>query len=64
MMFLKSFYTQRHAFHMVDPSIMPFITSISVFMLTTGSVLFFHGFQGGSEMVFFAMFFLISCKFF
>ena len=63
-MFLKSFYTQRHAFHMVDPSIMPFITSISVFMLTSGSVLFFHGFQGGSEMVFFAMFFLISCKFF
>jgi cytochrome c oxidase subunit 3 len=62
-MFLKSLYTQRHAFHMVDPSIMPFITAISALMLTSGSVLFFHGFTGGSTMVFFALFFLVSCKF-
>jgi hypothetical protein len=62
-MFLKSFYTQRHAFHMVDPSIMPFITAISALMLTSGSVLFFHGFKGGYEMVLFAVFFLVSCKF-
>jgi len=62
-MSFKSFYTQRHAFHMVDPSIMPLITSISAFMLTTGSVLFFHGYTGGIEMLSLAMFFVVSCMF-
>jgi hypothetical protein len=62
-MVFKSFFTQRHAFHMVDPSILPFLTSISALMLTTGSVLFFNGFKGSSEIVFFGLFFLITCKF-
>jgi hypothetical protein len=29
LMFFSSLYTQRHAFHLVDPSILPFLTSIS-----------------------------------
>ena len=35
-----SLYTQRHGFHLVDPSAMPLLTSISALTLTTGSVLF------------------------
>jgi hypothetical protein len=48
-----SLYTQRHGFHLVDPSAMPLLTSISALTLTTGSVLFFHGYKGGLETTFF-----------
>jgi hypothetical protein len=44
-----SFYTQRHAYHLVDPSVLPFITSISALVLTLSSVLYFHGYSGGLE---------------
>jgi len=59
----NSFYTQRHAFHLVDPSIMPLLTAISAFMLTVGGVLFFHGFTGGFEMTFFGLLCVLTCKF-
>jgi hypothetical protein len=51
-----SLYTQRHAFHLVDPSILPFITSISAFVLTLSSVLYFHGYSGGLESTLFGLF--------
>jgi len=60
-MFFKSFYSQKHAFHLVDPSIMPFITSICCLTLTTGSVLYFHGYSGGFETTFFAFICLATC---
>ena len=50
-----SFNTQRHAFHLVDPSILPLLTSIGALSLTLGSVLFFHGYSGGLEMTFFGL---------
>jgi hypothetical protein len=51
-----STYTQRHAFHLVDPSVLPFITSISALVLTFSSVLYFHGYSGGLEATFLGLF--------
>ena len=36
---------QHHPFHLVSPSPWPLYTSISLFILTTSTVLFMHGFQ-------------------
>jgi len=55
-MFYFSRYTQRHAFHLVDPSVLPFITSISALVLTLSSVLYFHGYSGGLEATFIGLF--------
>ena len=56
LMYSFSHYTQRHAFHLVDPSVLPFITSISALVLTLSSVLYFHGYSGGLEATFFGLF--------
>lgn len=58
-----SSYTQRHAFHLVDPSVLPFITAISALSLTLGSVLFFHGYSGGLESTYFGLFGVLTCMF-
>jgi hypothetical protein len=58
-----SLYTQRHAFHLVDPSILPFITSISALSLTLGSVLYFHGYNGGLESTLFGLCGVLTCMF-
>jgi len=60
MTFLSSF-TQRHAFHLVDPSVMPLVSATSALTLTTGSVLYFHGYQFGLQTTFFGFFSLLSC---
>jgi hypothetical protein len=52
----SSFYTQRHAFHLVDPSVLPFITALSALVLTMSSVLYFHGYSGGLESTFLGLF--------
>jgi heme/copper-type cytochrome/quinol oxidase subunit 3 len=62
-MFFSSLYTQRHAFHLVDPSILPFLTSISALSLTLGSVLFFHGYYGGLESTLFGLSGVLLCMF-
>jgi hypothetical protein len=62
-MFLTSFYTQRHAFHLVDPSIMPLLGATSSLCLTLGSVLFFHGYSGGLESTFFGLVCVLFCMF-
>jgi len=59
----KSFYSQRHAFHLVDPSSMPLLTSMSALCLTSGSVLYFHGYSGGLESTFFGIFSVCVCFF-
>jgi cytochrome c oxidase subunit 3 len=58
-----SLNTQRHAFHLVDPSILPLLTSIGALSLTLGSVLFFHGFSGGLESTFFGFITILLCMF-
>jgi hypothetical protein len=62
-MSFNSFSTQRHAFHLVDPSILPFLTSISALSLTLGSVLYFHGYVGGLESTFFGLCGVLTCMF-
>jgi len=59
----SSSYTQRHAFHLVDPSVLPFLTSISALSLTLGSVLYFHGYSGGFESTFFGFCSVLVCMF-
>jgi len=50
-----SIYAQRHAFHLVDPSVMPLLSSISALTLTTGSVLYFHGYSLGLQTTIFGL---------
>lgn len=40
--------TQRHSFHLVDPSPWPFVAAFSALMLTFGTVLYLHGYAGGN----------------
>jgi hypothetical protein len=61
-MFLSS-YTQRHAYHLVDPSVLPFITSISALVLTFSSVLYFHGYSGGLEATLCGLLGVWACMF-
>ena len=62
-MFSNSLYTQRHAFHLVDPSILPLISAISALCLTLSSVLYFHGYSGGFESTLFGLIGVLSCMF-
>jgi len=41
--------TQKHPFHLVDPSPWPLTASTASFMVTTGSVMYFHGYTGGGS---------------
>ena len=43
---------------------MPFLTSVASFTLTSGAVLYFHGYVGGFETLFFGLFSVLSCMFF
>ena len=43
---------QDHPFHLVSPSPWPLYTSISLFILTTSTVLFMHGFESFEYFVF------------
>jgi len=54
---------QRHAFHLVDTSIMPLLSSLSALSLTTGSVPFFHGYSFGLQMTLFGFISLCLCFF-
>jgi len=58
-----SYKTQRHAFHLVDPSIMPLLTSIAFLSVTLSSVLYFHGFSIGLESTLFSFFCLLLAAF-
>jgi hypothetical protein len=62
-MMFKSFYSQRHAFHLVDPSALPLLTSIAALCLTSGSLLFFHGYVGGLEATLFGLLCVLICFF-
>lgn len=51
--------SQKHPFHLVDPSPWPLVTSTAAFSATTGGVLFMHNFSGGLSLLSFGLFFLI-----
>jgi len=55
-----SSYTQRHAFHLVDPSIMPLLSALCALTLTTGSVMFFHGYSFGLQTTLFGFFGILA----
>jgi len=40
--------TQKHSFHLVDPSLWPIVSAFSALMLTFGGVLYFHSYSNGS----------------
>jgi cytochrome c oxidase subunit 3 len=56
--------TQKHPFHLVDPSPWPFVCSSSVLFFLTGSVIFFHNFSGGAFIIMFGFCFLFVVLFF
>ena len=63
MMFLKSYFTQRHAFHLVDVSVMPIATASTALTTVIGGVMYFHGYSLGYPTLMFGMFTLIMCFF-
>nr|QGN73968.1 cytochrome c oxidase subunit 3 [Prasinococcus sp. CCMP1194] len=46
---------QRHPFHLVNPSPWPLFSSLAVLCITTGGVLYMHGYSYGQEMLFFGL---------
>ena len=43
--------SQKHPFHLVDPSPWPLVGSTAAFLLTTGTVMVMHNYDGGAMMV-------------
>ena len=62
-MFNKIYYSQRHAFHLVDPSIMPLLTSLAALTTTIGGVMYFHGYLWGFQVQTFGILGIIFCMF-
>ena len=58
------FFMQRHAFHLVDPSVMPLLSSLSYLVTALGAVLYFHGYVAGFQIQMFGLFSVIACMFF
>jgi glucose uptake protein GlcU len=63
MMFLKSYFTQRHAFHLVDVSVMPIVTASTALTTVIGGVMFFHVYAFGYPTLIFGLLTLIMCFF-
>lgn len=55
--------TQKHPFHLVDPSPWPLITASAAFGVTTAAVMFIHGYNGGGSFLVFSIIFLVSSMF-
>jgi cytochrome c oxidase subunit 3 len=51
--------TQKHPFHLVDPSPWPLVTATAAFITATGFVLYIHNFSGGGSLFFFGFVFLL-----
>lgn len=60
---LKTKNNQRHSFHIVDPSPWPFISAMSALMLTFGTVMYMHGYSGGSFLWKFGLFMILFVMF-
>jgi len=46
-----SLQTQKHPFHLVDPSPWPLFASLAAFTTTTGGVMYMHGYIGGGMVL-------------
>jgi cytochrome c oxidase subunit 3 len=54
---------QKHPFHLVDPSPWPFMGALSAWLLTTGGVLYFHGYTSGGNVLSMGLVFLLFTMF-
>jgi len=52
--------TEKTPFHLVDPSPWPFVTSTGAFVLTSGTVMYMHGYEYGGTVASVGMIFLVS----
>jgi cytochrome c oxidase subunit 3 len=57
------YLTQKHSFHLVDPSPWPLFTSISALMLTFGGVMYMHCYCGGFELFIKGLAAMLLCLF-
>ena len=55
--------TQKHPFHLVDPSPWPLVASLGAFILTTGGVLYMHSYNGGGFLLLSGFFILLFVMF-
>jgi len=55
--------SQKHSFHLVDPSPWPLIASFSALMLTFGGVLFMHGYVNGGFLCQFGLLMILFMMF-
>ena len=55
--------SQKHPFHLVDPSPWPLVTATAAFATTTGAVLYMHGYNGGGSFLTFGLLFLVMSMF-
>lgn len=51
--------SQKHPFHLVDPSPWPLVTASAAFATTTGAVMYMHGYSGGGAFLTFGLLFLV-----
>lgn len=54
---------QRHAFHLVDFSVMPILTAFSAMVLAIGVTMYFHGYTFGFQSTVFGLFSVFICMF-
>jgi cytochrome c oxidase subunit 3 len=62
-LFSNSIFSQRHAFHLVDPSIMPLLSALSALTLTSGGVMYFHAYAFGVQTMLFGFVSVLLCMF-
>jgi cytochrome c oxidase subunit 3 len=52
---MSSIHTQRHGFHLVDPSPWPFVGAMACLMTTIGAAMYMHSFKGGHILLAFGI---------
>jgi len=52
--------TQKHPFHLVDPSPWPLVTSTAAFITTISAVIYIQGYNNGNYYFFMSLLFLVS----
>lgn len=59
MIAIKHYKSQKHSFHIVDPSPWPILTALSLFSLALGATLYLHRYQFGGFLFLFSFIILI-----
>lgn len=59
--YVLPYRSQKHPFHIVDPSPWPILTAFSVFIFLTGSAAFFHFYDKGLVLFRIGLFLVIAC---